>query len=104
MATRIGINGYGRIGRSVLRAFQAAGYPKDVEIVAVNDLTDSKTLAHLTKHDSIHGRYPGEVSAEGNDLVVDGRKITVTAEKDPAKIPWKDHGVNVVLECTTHSR
>ena len=100
MVTRIGINGFGRIGRSVLRAFQAAGYPKDIEIVAVNDLTDAATLAYLTAHDSIHGHYPGKVSADGNKLVVDGRTIQVVAEKDPAKIPWQDHGVNVVLECT----
>jgi glyceraldehyde 3-phosphate dehydrogenase len=100
MATRIGINGFGRIGRSVLRAFQAAGYPKDVEIVAVNDLTDAATLAYLTAHDSVHGHFPGKVSAEGSAIVVDGRKITVVAEKDPAKIPWKDHDVQVVLECT----
>ena len=100
MVTRIGINGFGRIGRCALRAFQAAGYPKDVEIVAVNDLTDAKTLAYLTAHDSIHGHYPGTVKAEGNNLVVDGRTIHVIAEKDPAKIPWQDHGVQIVLECT----
>ena len=100
MPTRIGINGFGRIGRSVVRAFQAAGYPNDVEIVAVNDLTDAKTLAYLTAHDSVHGHYPGKVSADGNKLLVDGRAIAVTAEKDPALIPWKDHGVQIVLECT----
>jgi glyceraldehyde 3-phosphate dehydrogenase len=100
MGTRIGINGYGRIGRSVVRAFQAAGYPSDFELVAINDLTDSKTLAHLTAHDSVHGHYPGKISAEGNKLVVDGRSITVLAEKDPAKLPWKDLGVQLVLECT----
>jgi len=100
MAIRIGINGYGRIGRSVIRAFQAAGYPADLEFVAVNDLTDAKTLAYLTAHDSVHGHFPGKVSAEGNVLVIDGKRITVLAEKDPAKIPWKDFGVQVVLECT----
>jgi glyceraldehyde 3-phosphate dehydrogenase len=100
MGTRIGINGYGRIGRSVVRAFQAAGYPNEIEIVAINDLTDSKTLAHLTAHDSVHGHYPGKISAEGGKLVVDGRHIAVLAEKDPAKLPWKDLGVQVVLECT----
>jgi glyceraldehyde 3-phosphate dehydrogenase len=100
MATRIGINGFGRIGRSVVRAFQAAGYPSDLEIVAVNDLTDSKHLAHLTMHDSVHGRYPGKVTAEGDKLIIDGRSMTVTAEKDPAAIPWKQHGVQIVLECT----
>jgi glyceraldehyde 3-phosphate dehydrogenase len=100
MATRIGINGYGRIGRSVVRAFHAAKYPADIEIVAVNDLTDSQTLAYLTAHDSLHGHYPGNVSAEGNRLIVDGRVITVTAEKEPAAVPWKEHGVQIVLECT----
>ena len=100
MATRIGINGYGRIGRSVVRAFQAAGHPSDVEIVAINDLTDARTLAHLTAHDSVHGRYPGKVSVEGDRLVIDGRNIAITAERDPSKIPWKDHGVQIVLECT----
>ena len=100
MVTRIGINGYGRIGRSVLRAFHAAGYPSDVEIVAVNDLTDPKTLAYLTAHDSLHGHYPGAVTTDGNKLVVDGRPIVVTAEKAPAQIPWKAAGVQVVLECT----
>ncbi|MEO6954146.1 MAG: type I glyceraldehyde-3-phosphate dehydrogenase [Polyangia bacterium] len=100
MAIRIGINGYGRIGRSVLRAFQAAGYPSDVEIVAINDLTDAKTLAHLTAYDSVHGRYPGKVSVDNGKLVVDGRSIAITAERDPAKIPWKDQGVQLVLECT----
>jgi glyceraldehyde 3-phosphate dehydrogenase len=100
MGSRIAINGYGRIGRSVIRAFQAAGYPSDLEIVAVNDLTDTKTLAHLTKHDSVHGRYPGEVTAADSNIVVDGRKIAVLAEKDPAKLPWKDLGVQLVLECT----
>ena len=100
MAIRIGINGYGRIGRSVLRAFQTAGYPGDVEIVAINDLTDAKTLAHLTAHDSVHGRFPGKVSVDDGKLVVDGRSIAISAERDPAKIPWKDHGVQIVLECT----
>jgi len=102
MATRIGINGFGRIGRSVVRAFQAAGYPKDVEIVAVNDLTDSKTLAYLTAHDSVHGHFPGKVTAEGASIIVDGRPMTVTAHRDPALIPWETHGVQIVLESTGH--
>jgi glyceraldehyde 3-phosphate dehydrogenase len=100
MATRIGINGFGRIGRSFVRAWQADGYSNAVELVAVNDLTDAKHLAHLLQHDSIHGRYPGKVEARDNQLVVDGRVAAITAEKDPAKIPWRDHKVDVVLECT----
>ena len=100
MATRIGINGFGRIGRSFVRAWQAAGYPGDIEIVAVNDLTDSKTLAHLLRHDSVHGHYPGQVGSSDGTLTVDGKTITITAEKDPAKIPWSDHKVDVVIEST----
>jgi glyceraldehyde 3-phosphate dehydrogenase len=100
MATRIGINGFGRIGRSVVRAWQKAGYPKDLEIVAINDLTDAKTIAYLLEHDSVHGRYPGKVSVEDGKLVVDGHVVTVIAERDPAKIPWKDHGIQIVLEST----
>src|SRR5262249_33926346 len=100
MATRIGINGFGRIGRSVVRAWQSAGYAKDVEIVAVNDLTDAKTIAYLLAHDSVHGHYPGKVTATDGKIDVDGHAITVIAERDPAKIPWKDHGVELVLEST----
>ena len=100
MATRIGINGFGRIGRSFVRAWQAAGYPADLEIVAVNDLTDAKTLGHLLRHDSVHGHYPGEVHSSDGKIVVDGRQITVLAEKDPAKIPWNDHKVDIVVEST----
>jgi glyceraldehyde 3-phosphate dehydrogenase len=83
-----------------VRAWQSAGYLNNVEVVAVNDLTDSKTLAHLLQHDSVHGRYPGKVSADGNSLIVDGKKIAITAEKDPAKIPWKDTGCDIVVEST----
>jgi glyceraldehyde 3-phosphate dehydrogenase len=100
MATRIGINGFGRIGRSFVRAWQAAGYPGDIEIVAVNDLTDAKTLAHLLRHDSVHGHYPGKVDHTDNKLTVDGKSISIFAEKDPAKIPWSDHKVDVVIEST----
>jgi glyceraldehyde 3-phosphate dehydrogenase len=100
MATRIGINGFGRIGRSFVRAWQEAGYPADVELVAVNDLTDAKTLAHLLAHDSVHGPYPGKVQCSDGKIVVDGKLITVLAEKDPAKIPWNDHKVDVVVEST----
>ncbi|MCU1282779.1 MAG: gap [bacterium] len=100
MATRIGINGFGRIGRSFVRAWQAAGYPGDIEIVAVNDLTDAKTLAHLLRHDSVHGHYPGKVDSSDGKLVVDGKTLTVLAEKDPAKIAWTDHKVDIVVEST----
>jgi glyceraldehyde 3-phosphate dehydrogenase len=94
---RIGINGFGRIGRSVLRASLGN---KDVEVTAVNDLTDAKTLAYLLKHDSLMGAFPGEVSYEEGAVIAGGRRITVTAEKDPANIPWKKLGVDIVIEST----
>jgi glyceraldehyde 3-phosphate dehydrogenase len=100
MATRIGINGFGRIGRSFVRAWQKSGYSKDLEVVAVNDLTDAKHLAYLLKHDSVHGAYPGKVEASDGALIVDGHKLTVTAERDPAKIPWGAHQVEMVVEST----
>src|SRR4051812_35301976 len=100
MATRIGINGFGRIGRSFVRAWQKAGYASDIEIVAVNDLTDSKTLAHLLRHDSVHSHYPGKVDSSDGKIVVDGKSITIFAEKDPAKIPWSEHKVDIVIEST----
>jgi glyceraldehyde 3-phosphate dehydrogenase len=99
MAIRVGINGFGRIGRNVVRAAKAMK-TTELDFVAVNDLTDTKTLAHLLKHDSVHGRYPGEVSARTDSLSVDGDSIKVLSEKDPAKLPWKDLGVEVVLEST----
>jgi glyceraldehyde 3-phosphate dehydrogenase len=99
MATRVGINGFGRIGRNVVRAAKAMNVT-ELEFVAVNDLTDTKTLAHLLKYDSVHGRFPGEVAAKADSLAVDGRSIKVLSEKDPAKLPWKDLGVELVLEST----
>jgi glyceraldehyde 3-phosphate dehydrogenase len=96
MATRVGINGFGRIGRLVFRAARG----QDLEIVGINDLTDAKTLAHLLKYDSIHGRYPGEVAAAENAIVVDGVKIPVSAERDPAKLPWSKLGAKLVIEST----
>jgi glyceraldehyde 3-phosphate dehydrogenase len=93
---KLGINGFGRIGRLVLKAARNT----DLEIVGINDITDAKTLAHLLKYDSIHGRYPSEVTVEGDKIVVDGKKIPVLAEKDPAKLPWKALGADVILECT----
>ncbi|TSC64292.1 MAG: Glyceraldehyde-3-phosphate dehydrogenase [Parcubacteria group bacterium Gr01-1014_106] len=97
MALRIAINGFGRIGRP---SFKIALEKPDVEIVAINDLTDPKALAHLLKYDTVYGRYGKDVSVDGAALVIDGRKIPVYAEKDPAKLPWKDLSVDVVLECT----
>ena len=99
MAIRVGINGFGRIGRQVLRAAKQAGIT-DIEFVAVNDLTDTKTLAHLFKYDSVHREYQGAVSAGGDSITIDGEDIRILAEKDPAKLPWKELGVDIVLECT----
>ena len=98
MSVRVGINGFGRIGRNVLRAGLAKD--TDIEWVAVNDITDNATLAHLLKYDSILGPYPGEVEVRGDGLIVDGKEIKVYEERDPAKLPWKDLGVDVVLEST----
>ena len=98
MAINIGINGFGRIGRIVFRAMWAR--KGEFNIVGINDLTDAKTLAYLLKYDSVYGRFDGEVKAEGNDLVVDGKKIPVTATKDPAALPWGALKVDVALECT----
>ncbi len=98
MPVRVGINGFGRIGRNVFRAAQASG--ADVEWVAVNDLTDAKTLAHLLKYDSILGPFKGDVEATGTGLTVDGKELRVLAEKDPAALPWGDLGVDVVIEST----
>src|SRR3970282_224532 len=97
MTIRIGINGFGRIGRQVLKAILEK-YPSELEVVAVNDLFDPATNAHLFKYDSTYGKYPGTVEVKDGHLVVDGKTITVTAEKDPAAIKWKDMGVQIVLE------
>jgi len=99
MAIRVAINGFGRIGRNVLRAAKKAGRT-DLDFVAVNDLTDNKTLAHLLKYDSVHGRYAGNVEVTDSGLRVDGDDLKVFAEKDPAKLPWKDLGVDIVVEST----
>ncbi|MGQ0813940.1 MAG: type I glyceraldehyde-3-phosphate dehydrogenase [Gemmatimonadota bacterium] len=98
MATKVAINGFGRIGRNILRA--AKKYKADFDIVGVNDITDNKTLAHLLKYDSVHGKYPGSVEAAGDGLIVAGDKIRVSAEKDPANLPWKELGVDIVFEST----
>ena len=99
MAIKVGINGFGRIGRNVVRAARRMGVT-DIDFVAVNDHTETKTLAHLLKYDSVHGRFDGTVSAEGDALIVDGDRMRVLSEKDPARLPWKELGVDLVLEST----
>jgi glyceraldehyde 3-phosphate dehydrogenase len=99
MPIRVAINGFGRIGRNVLRAAKKAG-ANDIDFVAVNDLTDTKTLAHLLQYDSVHGKYAGVVEARENSLVVDGDEVRVFAEKDPGALPWADLGVDIVIEST----
>jgi glyceraldehyde 3-phosphate dehydrogenase len=94
---KVGINGFGRIGRLTFRALLKKG---NIDVVALNDLTDAKTLAHLLKYDSVHGRFPGEIAVEGDYLIVNGKKMRVYAEKDPANLPWKDLGVTIVIEST----
>ncbi len=100
MPIRVGINGFGRIGRNALRAARARADAADIEWVAVNDLTDARTLAHLLKYDSILGPYPGEVRLAEQAIEVDGRKLTVLAERDPGALPWRELGVDVVIEST----
>jgi glyceraldehyde 3-phosphate dehydrogenase len=100
MTLRVAINGYGRIGRNILRAHYEGGKKHDIEIVAINDLGDAETNAHLTRYDTAHGRFPGDVSIEGQDLIVNGDRIRVVAERDPSALPWGDLKVDVVLECT----
>jgi len=100
MAVKIAINGYGRIGRNVLRALYESNRTGDIQVVAVNDLGDAETNAHLTQYDTAHGKFPGVVSVDGGDLIVNGDRIKVCAEREPSKLPWKDLGVDVVLECT----
>ncbi|MBV2180638.1 MAG: type I glyceraldehyde-3-phosphate dehydrogenase [Castellaniella sp.] len=100
MTIRVAINGYGRIGRNILRAHYEDGKKHDIQIVAINDLGDPKTNAHLTRYDTAHGRFPGTVEVDGDYMVVDGDRIRVLADRDPAKLPWGDLGVDVVLECT----
>jgi len=100
MAVKVAINGYGRIGRNVLRALYEHKRTSEIQIVAVNDLGDAETNAHLTQYDTAHGKFPGDVGVDGGNLVVNGDKIKVFAERDPAKLPWGSLGVDVVLECT----
>ncbi|HMS36797.1 MAG TPA: glyceraldehyde 3-phosphate dehydrogenase N-terminal domain-containing protein, partial [Arachnia sp.] len=98
MTVKVAINGFGRIGRNYFRALVASG--ADLDVVAVNDLTDNKTLAHLLKYDSILGRFPGEVAYDDDALIVDGKEIKAFAEKDPAQLPWGELGVDIVIEST----
>ncbi len=100
MAIKIGINGYGRIGRNVLRALYEGKRNGELQIVAINDLGDAATNAHLTRFDTAHGRFPGEVKVDGDSMVVNGDRIKVLAERDPAKLPWGALGADIVLECT----
>ncbi len=100
MTLRVGINGYGRIGRNILRAHYEGGKAHDLQIVAINDLGDPKTNAHLTQYDTTHGRFSGTVSVDGDSMVVNGDRIKVFAQRDPAQIPWGAEKVDVVLECT----
>jgi len=101
MATRVGINGFGRIGRQSLRALLER-YPRELEVIAINDITDTKTNAHLFKYDSTYGRFPGEVEATAESLIVNGHQIKVLAQRDPAQIPWRDLGIEIVIESTGH--
>jgi glyceraldehyde 3-phosphate dehydrogenase len=100
MAIKVAINGYGRIGRNVMRALYESGRTNEIQVVAINDLGDSKTNAHLTKYDTVHGKFPFDVSVDGDYIVINGDKIRVFAERDPAKLPWAELGVDVVHECT----
>jgi glyceraldehyde 3-phosphate dehydrogenase len=100
MAIKVAINGYGRIGRNIMRALYESGRTNEIQIVAINDLGDSKTNAHLTKYDTVHGKFPFDVSVDGDYIVINGDKIRVLAERDPSKLPWAELGVDVVHECT----
>ncbi len=100
MTTKVAINGYGRIDRNVLRAFYECGKKQDIQIVAINDLGNAESNAHLTRYDTAHGKFPGTVAVEGDNMIVNGDKIRVFAQRNPAEIPWGELGVDVVLECT----
>ena len=100
MAIKVAINGYGRIGRNILRALYEGNHAGAIKIVAINDLGDANTNAHLTRFDTVHGRFPGDVHVEGDSMVVNGDRIRVVAQRDPSKLPWGELGVDFVLECT----
>ena len=97
MTIKVGINGFGRIGRNV---FRAGLKDKEIDFVAVNDLADAKTLAHLLKYDSVHGKFPGTIKVEGNNLVVNGKELKVLSQRDPSLLPWKELGVYLAVEST----
>ena len=100
MTIKVAINGYGRIGRNILRAFYESGKKHDIQVVAINDLGNAETNAHLTRYDTAHGKFPGTVAVDGDYMVVNGDRIRVCAKRNPAELPWKELGVDVVLECT----
>ena len=100
MAIKIAINGYGRIGREILRAIHEYDRTGEFDVVAINDLGDAETNAHLTRYDTAHGKFDGVVEVDGGDIIVNGDRIKVFAERDPAKLPWGELGVDVVFECT----
>src|ERR1700676_925257 len=100
MAIKVGINGYGRIGRNILRALYEGKHASGIKVVAINDLGDAETNAHLTRFDTVHGRFRGDVHVDGDSMVVNGDRIRVVAQRDPSKLPWGDLGVDYVLECT----
>jgi glyceraldehyde 3-phosphate dehydrogenase len=102
MTIKVAINGYGRIGRNILRAHYEGGKKHDIEIVAVNDLGSPETNAHLTRYDTVHGKFPGKIAVDGDSMIVNGDRIKVFAQRDPAQLPWGTLGVDVVLECTGH--
>src|SRR5690606_10421420 len=99
MTVRVSINGFGRIGRNILRAILESGRT-DIEVVGVNDLGPVETNAHLLRYDSVHGRFPGEVKVDGDSIVVNGKRIKVTAVRNPEELPWQELGVDIALECT----
>ncbi len=100
MTVRVGINGYGRIGRNVMRAIHESGRSREIQVVAINDLADAATNAHLTQYDTAHGKFPGTVKVDGDAMVVNGDRVKVFAERDPARIPWGEVGADIVMECT----
>jgi len=100
MTVKVAINGYGRIGRNIMRALYESGRTDEISIVAINDLGDANSNAHLTQYDTAHGKFPGTVSVDGGDLIVNGDRVRVFAERDPSRLPWAELGVDVVMECT----
>ncbi len=100
MTVKVAINGYGRIGRNIMRALYELDRTDEISIVAINDLGDAKSNAHLTKYDTAHGTFPGTVAVEDGDLIINGDRVKVFAERDPSKLPWAELGVDLVMECT----